>query len=211
MGYSLQYCENGCGNAVPGNECDWEGGVCDVCRERREDGAKGEAMTWTKEDTEALRGFHGMRQDSIADAIADEAFAARAAAHIEALEARAAELEGAAIRAVMWLREKDDPTIEPTARRLEDSVDIHGRAAPESRIATLEAEQSAMLASHLRRMVDIATERNKAEGVIREWAAAERGKYSDGGLCVPDEAYERWTKATEALLALAARLERKGE
>lgn len=231
---------------------------------------------WTKEDTEELR--------NVAQNVTYRGFKAeleiehRAAAHIESLEARVAELEArederAALlsQAISHAREMEArhekttshtlelyamlsqrnariATLEATnaeqARRLEEIIGRENRwdeyertgvwperfnlgmyfdvrrldgywqklvmehDAAKTRIAVLEAEQSAMLASHLRRMVDIATERNKAEGVIREWAAAERGKYSDGGLCVPDEAYERWTKATEALLALAARLER---
>lgn len=106
MGYSLQYCENGCGNAVPGNECDWEDGVCDACRERREDEAKGETMAgWTPKDTEALLDeshayaewaaelTEGGSAGTSEDARLAELFA-RAAAHIEALEARVAELEG---------------------------------------------------------------------------------------------------------------------
>lgn len=47
MGYSLQYCENGCGHAVPGNECDWEDGVCDACREASE---VAEDVGWTGMD-----------------------------------------------------------------------------------------------------------------------------------------------------------------
>ncbi len=106
MGYSLQYCLNECGNAVPGNECDWEDGVCDACRERREDEAKGETMAgWTPKDTEALLDeshayaewaaelTEGGSAGTSEDARLAELFA-RAAAHIEALEARVAELEG---------------------------------------------------------------------------------------------------------------------
>lgn len=106
MGYSLQYCLNECGNAVPGNECDWEDGVCDACRERREDAAKGETMAgWTPKDTEALLDeshayaewaaelTEGGSAGTSEDARLAELFA-RAAAHIEALEARVAELEG---------------------------------------------------------------------------------------------------------------------
>jgi BMFP domain-containing protein YqiC len=158
MGYSLQYCTNECGNAVPGNECDWEDGVCDACRERREDEAKGETMAgWTPKDTEALLDeshayaewaaelTEGGSAGTSEDARLAELFA-RAAAHIEALEARVAELEAPAGYADLGSH----------------ASDLRELRACQGRIATLEAELAdtiprAVLVGSLRKRLRQAT------------------------------------------------------
>lgn len=47
---------------------------------------------WTPKDTARLRGHFGLREDVLQDTLDDADFVGRAAAHIEALEARVAEL-----------------------------------------------------------------------------------------------------------------------
>lgn len=151
MGYSLQYCTNECGNAVPGNECDWEDGVCDACRERREDGAKGEPMTdWTEHDgytlRNALRNHPELGDCALVDACA------RAAAHIADLEKQLKEVHTLAFSLGGKLDRATAraEALEAWAERLKDHADARERMLAavqrmcderESRIVTLEAEQ----------------------------------------------------------------------